>query len=282
MKKISLLFLLVPLVACSTNNASSYKYEIDYSYGVFLGADSSRINKISKYDNPIIEIEEFEEDEISSLNNDGHHIYAYLSIGSLENYRDYYEQFKHLEFYEYENWPDEKWIDVSDSSWQQHLITEATKFKNLGAYGLFMDNFDVYYIASEEYDGGEIFSNKIYNACIDILTSLHNIGLSLIINSGSTFLERLKEETKDTLLGYIDCYTQECVFSNIVDYDHDKFSKQDEETKEYYLSVINMMKNYSDVLLLEYTKDGELIDEIVDFCIEESFHYYISKKVNLE
>ena len=281
MKKISTLFLLLPLVACSSV-APEYKYEIDYSYGVFLGADSSRINKVSLYDNPIIEIEEFTSEDISNLKENNKHIYAYLSVGSLENYRDYYEEFKHLAFYEYENWPDEKWVDVSDSSWQEHLIIEATKFKNLGAYGLFMDNFDVYYIASEEYDGGIAFANKIYNACIDILTSLHNLGLSLIINSGSTFLERLKEENKEELLDYIDLYTQECVFSNIVDYDHDKFSRQDEETKKYYLSVINMMKSYSDILLLEYTKSKNVIDDIIEYCQRESFHYYISKKVNLE
>ena len=281
MKKVSTLFLLLPLVACSSV-APEYQYEIDYSYGVFLGADSSRINKVSLYDNPIIEIEEFTSEDISSLKENNKHIYAYLSVGSLENYRDYYEEFEHLAFYEYENWPDEKWIDVSDSSWQEHLIVEATKFKNLGAYGLFMDNFDVYYIASEEYDGGITFVNKIYNACIDILTSLHNLGLSLIINSGSTFLERLKEENKDELLNYIDCYTQECVFSNIVDYDHDKFSRQDEETKNYYLSIINMMKSYSDILLLEYTKSKNVIDDIIEYCQRESFHYYISKKVNLE
>lgn len=273
---IALLSLLVS--AC---NIQKCIYEIDYEYGIFLGASKDDIHKIEKYHNVCIDIDEFESSDISYLNNKNINVYAYLSIGSLETYRDYYEEFKDYCFYDYENWPDEKWIDISQESWKEHLYREARRFKNLGAIGLFMDNFDVYYIASEEYEGDKVNAEEIYTSCIEILNRLFTLDLSLIINSGSTLLERINEENP-SLLDKIDCYTQECVFSNIKDYDHDIFTVQDKDTRDYYQSVISFMKEHSDILLLEYTKDYKVIDKIVKYCHSFNYHYYISKTVDLK
>ena len=278
MKKLLLLSTIL-LSACSNGtNHSTFNPE---SYGVFLGADSSSIERISKYEKVIIDIDEFEEDDITYLKNKGCEIYAYLSIGSLETYRPYYEAFKDLTFMDYENWPNERWIDVSDSSWQNHLSEEANRFKTSKIDGVFMDNFDVYYIVCEEYECSRDFKEAIFNGCKNILNDLSSTGLKLIINSGTDFLERINEENSE-ILDKISCYCQECVFSSIVDYDNDVFSSQEEETHEYYLNIINMMDKHSEILLLEYTKDETLMNKIKSFCETNKYQYYISSSIDLK
>ena len=175
---------------------------------------------------------------------------------------------------------DERWIDVSQVSWQNHLVTTATGFKELGADGLFMDNFDVYYIASEEYECSNAFKEGIYNGCHKILDEFSKLDLSLMINSGTDFLERMKDEN-DNLLKAVDVYAQECVFSNILDYDKDKFGKQDKETKDYYLEIVSFMKKSATILFIEYTKDESLIKEIKNYCNSKGYKYYISSSVKL-
>ena len=198
-----------------------------------------------------------------------------------EKYRDYYDDFKDITFMDYENWPDERWVDVSNSSWQNHIISEASRLKNLGAKGIFMDNFDVYYIASEEYECSNDFKEGIYQGCKTILEQLHALELSLLINSGSMFFRRLIEEESPDI-NYIDWYAQECVFSTIIDYDHDVFARQEQEEKEYNLENIALMKDKSNILLIEYTKNEKLAKEIKKFSELNNFNYFISKKVNLE
>ena len=279
MKKITL-FLLIPFLTSCGNASQNRTTPTSYEYGVFLGANSSSLERISKYKNVIIDLDEFTQKDIDYLKDQGCKVYYYLSVGSLEKYRSYYEEFKDLTFMDYDNWPDERWIDVSSNVWQEHLVSEATRFKNLKSDGIFMDNFDVYYIAKEEYECSESFKEGIYNGCVSILNKLDETGLELIINSGTDFLERLNEENP-TMLDKIDVYAQECVYSSIVDYQKDTFGKQDQETSTYYKSIIDFMKNHSKILLIEYTNDESLMNEIARYCDTNTCYYYISSSVNL-
>ena len=268
---ISLIQLL--LTSCSNSHIVS-----DNSFGVFLGMDSTGVNNLLDYQNVAIEIEEFDKSNIDRLKENNISIYAYLSVGSLENYRPYYNEFKQYTFQEYENWEDEKWIDVSISSWQEKLNELATSFKNLGADGLFLDNFDVYYYASEI---SAEFGEKNYQGCHQILENLSKTGLKLLINSGTDFLERLEKEN-DPLINEVDWYAQECVFSSIKNYQRNIFTRQNKEDREYYQSIINMMKKHSNILLIEYTRNKTIINDIKSYCIEYNCHYFITDNVGLK
>ena len=281
MKKLLLFvlpFILSPLIiGCDQVKKNSN------GYGVFLGAHDADTNKIMKYDAVCIDIDEFSETSIKKLKNNHTKIYAYLSIGSLEKYRSYYDDFKDITFMDYENWPDERWVDVSNTLWQSHISNEADRLKSLGADGLFMDNFDVYYFASEEYAfTTEEFKEGIFNGCYTILDDLTKKDLKLMINSGTDFLERCKEMDKITPADKIDVYAQECVFSNIEDYENDVFGRQEKEQQDYLFEMIDMMKAQSEVLLIEYTKDKEVVKDIKDYCLKNKFSYYISNNIALK
>ena len=127
--RLFLLFLLLISGCSQSKNNPSFNTE---SYGVFLGANSTSLKRISKYEKVFIDVDEFSIPDIEYLHKNNTEVYAYLSIGSLETYRSYYEDYKDLCFYDYENWPDEKWVDVSDVSWQEHISSEADRFLTLG------------------------------------------------------------------------------------------------------------------------------------------------------
>ena len=279
-KLVKTIFVAITLLSIGCNQTNDNSTPPTKDFGVFLGATDKDINKLLDYQTVAIDIDEFSSSSISKFKENEIDIYAYLSIGSLEIYRPYYDEFKDYTFYDYENWPDEKWIDVSVISWQSLLIKEAKRMEGLGANGLFLDNFDVYYIAVEEYQGNEDFCECIYNGCRTILDELSKLNINLLINSGTDFLERLDEE-HDSLLDKVTYYAQECVFSSIEDYDNDVFSTQDLETQEYYMEIIKMMKKYSNILLIEYTTESSLVSKIENWAINNDAHYYISSSVNL-
>lgn len=285
MKRYRFLCLLGVLLLTGCNSSkkktSKREYTAPQKYGVFLGCDSSSVNKIKNYPNVAIDLDSFNTNAISTLKQSDCFIYAYLSVGSLEKYRSYYETYKDLTFMDYENWPDERWVNVSNSSWQEYILSEANRLKGLGADGIFMDNFDVYYIAKEEYEGSDINADDIYQGCLKMLNDLSSTGMKLMINSGTDFLERMKDENRPEL-SKIKVYAQETIFSKIIDYENNVFSRQDAIEKEYLINIVEFMRYYGDVLFIEYTKDESLKKEIQEYCDEYNYHYYISDNVDLK
>ena len=118
----------------------------DKYYGVFIGIGKEDGMKLNNYEVLVLEPTEFNKDDIKKLHEKNKKIYAYLDIGSLENYRPYYDKFKDKILGNYENWEDEYWMDVSDKEWQNLVVGELAKeIVDKGFDGFFIDNCDVYY-----------------------------------------------------------------------------------------------------------------------------------------
>ena len=103
------------LTAVSANpwSINAQTSDIKYEYGVFLGADPEDISYMDSYKKIVIDAQYFEKEEIKELKESGHTVYSYLNLGSVEKFRPYYRKYKTYSLGTYENWKDEKWIDVS-------------------------------------------------------------------------------------------------------------------------------------------------------------------------
>ena len=270
---ILIMFTCVSLAGCAVTN--EYKME-NSDYGVFIGADKDTLNTIlddsGNYEIAVIEGQEFSADEISAFKMGGRRIYSYLNIGSIETFRPYYTDFEDDILGEYENWPDEYWIDVSNESWQDYISgTLAEELYEKGVDGFFIDNCDVYY---------QYQTDEIYDGLVNIIERLNEYDIEIIINGGNDFVSKLILDGKS---GLIDGVNQEGVFSSIKDYDNDVFAKQDKDETEYFTQYLDMAKKAGlDVYLLEYTTDSELAKEIAAYCIREGVKYYISCSVGLD
>ena len=132
---------------------------------------------MDNYKKIVIDAQYFEEEEISKLKESGHTVYSYLNLGSVEKFRPYYKKYKKYSLGTYENWTDEKWIDVSQKEWQDFIVDELAKdILDKGVDGLWVDNCDVYY---------NFQNDRIYNGVTDIiiLKTIRNGSTLIMMNS---------------------------------------------------------------------------------------------------
>lgn len=241
-------------------------------YGVFLNADASSLEQLKKYDLIVIDAQYFTKNDIELLHQNGTRVYTYLNIGSIENFREYYTAYEKLTIDRYENWDEEKWVDVSDPDWQKFIEQLSQELFEKGVDGFFIDNCDVYYYAPRE---------SIFEGLTAILQNIMTFDKAVIINGGDTYVTEYRER-----YGAIDHImtgvNQESVWSAI-DFDKGTFYEQTMETRDYYCKYLEACQaDGMDVYLLEYTTDKKLIPKIKKYCNEHDFHFYISNSLELE
>ena len=284
MKKI--LLFLIPFIASPMLIGCNKNESNNNGYGVLLGANEEDIDKLLDYKSVCIDLDEFSQESIQKLKNKNIEIYAYLSIGSLEDYRSYYEEFKDITFMPYKGWGHECWVDVSHIEWQSHISSEADRLKTMGADGIFMDNFDVYYFASEVYEERTAeFIEGVYQGCYNMLDDLTKKDMKLMMNSGTDFISRCKMVDEETPIDKVDVYAQEAVFSKFTDVcigEGNCFQKQVKSEQDYLMEYIDIMSDTADILLIEYAIDKQVIKEIKDYCNKNNFYYYITNSSNLD
>lgn len=269
MKRLIVLLLALSfLLACSCNKSQISQH----LYGVFLSVEDD-LDSLSDYKTVVIDAQNFRAGEIRKFREKGHKVYSYINIGSLEDFRDYYDEYKDLALGAYEHWDEEVWIDASSEKWQKFVVDELVpSLADKGIDGFFVDNCDVYY----NYPTPEIM-----NGLTVMMSAMVNTGLDVIINGGDCYLDAYCEaggEWSDVITGI----NQETVFSKIL-WDGDSFGRADPEDHEYFRDYIERYaKLGADIYLLEYTTDAKLIKEINRYCVQKGFDYYISDSIELD
>lgn len=244
----------------------------DKSYGVFIGMGKEEGMKLNNYEVLVIEPSEFDKDNIKKLHEKNKKIYAYLNIGSLENYRPYYEKFKDKVLGNYENWEDEYWMDVSNKEWQNLVVDELGKnISYKGFDGFFIDNCDVYYQFQDE---------KTFDGLCSILNGLRKYHLDTIINGGDTFVSKCIDDKMAKKM--FDGINQECVFTSI-DFENKKYGEKSAKDSEYFIQYLDKVKkDVMEVFLIEYGADDTLSKKIEKYCNDNGFYWYNARSMELK
>jgi hypothetical protein len=243
------------------------------TWGVFIGTHlHGNTSKIKNYKNIVIDAQNYTKSEIKKLKSGGRKVYSYLSIGSIAKYRSYYKRFRKYTLGNYDNWPDEKWIDTSKKAWQNFLVNELVpSMRKKGVDGLWVDNTDVYY---------EYHRSSILNGLISILSRLHNKKIPIIINGGDVFVSKLISMGKARIINGV---MQEEVLTRIVGYNSNKFKRQTNADRKYYEAYLKKVKRAGrTIAILEYTKSSQMRKEIINYCKKNGYSYYISDNVALK
>ncbi|MCR4901967.1 MAG: endo alpha-1,4 polygalactosaminidase [Butyrivibrio sp.] len=268
-KKIKILFTIVLVISMFTVTGCDYG---DKDYGVFIGAENDKISTIMQYKTVVIEPTAFEESEIAFLKACGCTVYGYINIGSVKEYRDYYEEFEDITLDEYEGWPDEKWVDVSQSKWQDYVVdTIAAAYAEKGLDGFFVDNTDVYY----QYQKPEIFLGLM-----NILQGLRNYNIEVIINGGDTFVtECIDDNIAANLFTGVN---QESVFTAI-DFENDTYVVQSEEDQAYFKEYLRKVSRAGlKVFVIEYHATGINWIKARNYYNSKGYTWYNAQNKNLE
>lgn len=263
---------IIALCVCIIALTSCTKKESNDQYGVYIGAEPEELTGRSLADTIVIDAQYFDKDDITELKSSGHTVYTYINIGSIENFRDYYEEYEYLTLDTYENWEDEKWIDVSDPSWQDFISKKADELISKGVDGFFVDNCDVYY----QYRTQEIFEGVSL-----ILNELKEKNTYVLINGGDTFVREYLDRFGN-LDNILDGVNQESVVT-CIDWENDKFSVNEKEKKEYFLEYLQIVMNDGkDAYVIEYTTDKGIEKEAVSLAGSKGYTVYVAHSLDLK
>ena len=241
-------------------------------YGVFLSLDASDMDRITEYQTVVIDAQYFSKKDIAYLKKQGCTVYSYINIGAIENFREYYDEYSNLALGDYENWEEEKWVDVSSTVWQNFLVSLEEELLDKSIDGFFVDNCDVYYV---------YHTDDVFEGLTTILEHLMEYGKPVIINGGDTYV--MEYETREgSIQRIMTGVNQECVFSRI-NFKKGSFSAQKKIDREYFQDYIETCDRQGcDVYLIEYTTDCKLRRKIKKYCKKKGFHYYISDSIELD
>ena len=221
-------------------------------YGVFLSLDASDMDRITEYQTVVIDAQYFSKKDIAYLKKQGCTVYSYINIGAIENFREYYDEYSNLALGDYENWEEEKWVDVSSTVWQNFLVSLEEELLDKSIDGFFVDNCDVYYV---------YHTDDVFEGLTTILEHLMEYGKPVIINGGDTYV--MEYEAREGSVQHIMTgVNQECVFSRI-NFKKGGFSAQKKIDREYFQDYIETCDRQGcDVYLIEYTTDRKLKHKI--------------------
>ena len=264
--------ILIVLTCCTGLAGAEQAPTFKYPYGVFLSI-CENIEQFADYEIVVIDAQYYPKEELDAFRSKGHKVFSYINIGSLEDFRDYYDEYKDLSLGAYEHWEEEVWVDVSQKRWQDFMLNDiAAGLLEKAIDGFFVDNCDVYYVHPKQ---------EILEGLTVIMKGLKATGKKVIINSGDTFLDAYCEQGgkwDDVISGI----NQESVFSTIL-WDEGTFGTAEPEDHEYFVSYIDRYGSQgAEIYLLEYTIDEELVKEIKAFCEERGYTYYVADSIELD
>ena len=259
-----------PVVAKSKKGTSSSTEK----WGVFIGGKCLKKNskKVKKYRYVVVDAQYYNKSEIRRFKKGGRKVYSYLSIGTLERYRPYYNKFRKYIKGRYNNWDDEQWVDVTKKDWQDFVVKNLVRdFRKKGINGLWIDNTDVYY----EYPTKEIFQSLV-----SMLRKIRQKGFPVIINGGDVFVSELIRTGNQKLIKGI---MQEEVLTRIANYRKGRFAHQEMDDYLYFTRYCTSVKKAGlSVALLEYARSKKMKKTITNFCKKNGYTVYISNNVQLQ
>lgn len=243
------------------------------NYGVFTGASVSKVKKLAGYSEIVVDALYYEKSDIDYLHKNGIKVYSYLNIGSLETFRDYFENFSSITLGDYENWPDEKWIDVSNHKWQEYVIhTLAGSLVAKGVDGFFIDNVDVY---------SYLKNDNIFNGVLSIIAGIKSeYTKPIIINGGYDFFNKAIADGHklNTIATAVNI---ECLYTNI-DFAKNQFIINDTATVSSALEYATKLSdNGLNVYIIEYSSSSFTISKIQKLYKKYPYRVYISKSKSL-
>lgn len=124
----------------------------DWAFAIGDGCLEER-DRLAAYDLVIVDGEEASREDIALLHEAGCVVVAYLSVGTIEDWRWWYPKVREAELERWEEW-DERYADVSDPVYRRVILGEVAPWMlDKGFDGLFLDNTDMVEEHPDQVDG---------------------------------------------------------------------------------------------------------------------------------
>ncbi len=124
------------------SEAESFAFGI--GNGMIEGNASEVADRLGDYDVVVVDGEEASAGVVSALQDEGSVVLAYLSVGTIEKWRSWYDDLRRYRLSAWQDWKDEWFADVSKGGLRDALADEiAPGILAKGFDGLFLDNVDM-------------------------------------------------------------------------------------------------------------------------------------------
>ncbi|GAA3953453.1 endo alpha-1,4 polygalactosaminidase [Chitinophaga oryziterrae] len=147
--------------------------------GVTFDWDLSNISSTDTFSTDVVDVDAFETSKatVDALHAKGRKVIAYVSVGTLENYRPDSALLPPSVIGKiYPEWPDERWLDIRKlDSMKPWLISRFTMIRQKGFDAIEPDNLDAY--GNETGFDISITDTKAF--CTYIITLAHSMGLGI-------------------------------------------------------------------------------------------------------
>ena len=123
-------------------DAESFAFGI--GNGMIEGNAGEVADRLGDYDVVVVDGEEASEAKVAALKAEGSTVLAYLSVGTIEKWRGWFDDVKQYRLAAWQDWKDEWFADVSKAGLRDALADEiAPEILDKGFDGLFLDNVDM-------------------------------------------------------------------------------------------------------------------------------------------
>jgi endo-alpha-1,4-polygalactosaminidase (GH114 family) len=127
-----------PLLA----GAESFAFGI--GNGMLAGGAGEVAERLGSYDVVVVDGEEATTAEVAALQGEGSAVLAYLSVGTIEKWRSWFDDVKRYRLAAWQDWKDEWFADVSRAGFRNEISDViAPDLLGKGFDGLFLDNVDM-------------------------------------------------------------------------------------------------------------------------------------------
>jgi polysaccharide biosynthesis protein PelA len=128
--------------AATVEDADSWAFAIGNGH---LNGDAQAVGeRLGEFDAVVIDGEEARAADVTALHDRGATVLGYLSVGTIEKWRGWYERVKRFRLAAWQDWRDEWFADVSRARLRRILAGDvAPAMLAKGFDGLFLDNVDM-------------------------------------------------------------------------------------------------------------------------------------------
>ena len=124
--------------------ASAESFAFGIGNGMLDGNAAEVADRLGAYDLVVVDGEEASAAEVTALRGEGATVLAYLSVGTIEKWRGWFDDVKQYRLAAWQDWKDEWFADVSKAGLRNALADEiAPDILDKGFDGLFLDNVDM-------------------------------------------------------------------------------------------------------------------------------------------
>ena len=235
--------------------AESFAFAI--GNGMLAGDAAQVANRLGGFDLVVVDGEEATAAEVAALHGKGAVVLAYLSVGTIEKWRSWFDRVKRFRLKAWQDWKDEWFADVSKGGLRRILAGEvAPQMMAKGFDGLFLDNVDM--IEGRRHRKQRPGMRKLVKR---LAALVHGEGGLLFAQNGAWGLEKFG------IVGFLDGWNREDVTWTYA-FDRRRYVRNGEGARKVALRELERMREHFGLFTTatDYTKrsSGPAVQESVE------------------